>query len=66
MSGVELATQLTMNRPELKVLLMSAFPEGMLVLNEGWHFMAKPFIASQLLALIVGLVYPGKGSRFSP
>ena len=48
MSGIELATKLTVQRPQIKVLMMSCFPEGMLVLNEGWHFLAKPFIASQL------------------
>jgi CheY-like chemotaxis protein len=55
MSGVELATQLSRERPDIKVLLMSGFPDGMLVLNEGWHFLAKPFIPSQLCALISGL-----------
>jgi hypothetical protein len=45
MSGVDLATAMTIERPQLKVLLMSGFPEGMLVLNEGWHFLAKPFVA---------------------
>jgi CheY-like chemotaxis protein len=65
MSGVDLATAMTIERPRLKVLLMSAFPEGMLVLNEGWHFLPKPFIASQLRALVVGLVSPEKNSKFS-
>ena len=62
MSGVELATKMTCERPQLKVLLMSGFTEGMLVLNEGWHFLAKPFINSQLRAerLIVGLCQPGE------
>jgi two-component system cell cycle sensor histidine kinase/response regulator CckA len=55
-SGIELATTLTLERPQLKVLLMSGFTGGMLVLNEGWHFLAKPFIESQLRALIVGLI----------
>lgn len=64
-SGVELAVQLTVDRPHLKVLLMSGFPEGMLVLNEGWHFMANPFVASQLCALILGLIYPAHKSRYS-
>ena len=64
MSGIELATILTEQRPKLKVLMMSGFPGGMLVLNEGWHFLAKPFIHSQLLALISGLVSPDKDSRF--
>src|ERR1700693_6160402 len=65
MSGVELATQMTLDRPQLQVLLMSGFPEGMLVLNEGWHFMAKPFIPSQLRALVAGLVSPDRASKFT-
>jgi len=44
-SGVDLATAMTIERPQLKVLLMSGFPGWMLVLNEGWHFLAKPFVA---------------------
>jgi DNA-binding NtrC family response regulator len=64
MSGVQLATEMTFGRPQLKVLLMSGFPEGMLVLNEGWHFLAKPFITSQLRALVAGLADPTKPSRF--
>ena len=65
MSGVDLATKMTCERPQLKVLLMSGFTEGMLVLNEGWHFLAKPFINSQLRALIAGLVSPERDSKFS-
>jgi FixJ family two-component response regulator len=65
MSGVELATAMTEDRPQLKVLLMSAFPEGMLVLNEGWHFLAKPFIASQLRSLVAGLARPDRPSKFA-
>jgi DNA-binding NtrC family response regulator len=56
MSGIDLATELTSDRPGLKVLMMSGFPGGMLILNEGWHFLAKPFIPSQLRALIGGLI----------
>ena len=63
MSGIDLATKLTLERPKLQVLLMSGFNGGMLVLNEGWHFLAKPFIPSQLQALILGLVSPAK-SKF--
>jgi DNA-binding NtrC family response regulator len=65
MSGVDLATAMTLDRPQLKVLLMSGFPAGMLVLNEGWHFLAKPFVSSQLRALVVGLVSPETKSKFS-
>jgi two-component system cell cycle sensor histidine kinase/response regulator CckA len=64
MNGIELATQITVQRPEIKVLLMSGFSGGMLVLNEGWHFLPKPFIASQLRRLIDGLIYPAPNSRF--
>jgi DNA-binding NtrC family response regulator len=64
MSGVDLATAISLERPQLKVLLMSSFPEGMLVLNEGWHFLAKPFVTSQLRALVVGLVSPDRRTRF--
>jgi two-component system cell cycle sensor histidine kinase/response regulator CckA len=65
MTGVELATKITAQRPEIKVLLMSGFTGGMLVLNEGWHFLPKPFISSQLRALIVGLVSPDQPSKFA-
>ncbi|HSP66369.1 MAG TPA: response regulator [Bryobacteraceae bacterium] len=61
MTGIELATQITAARPDIKVLLMSGYPAGMLVLNEGWHFLPKPFVSSQLLALVVGLISPDKG-----
>jgi DNA-binding NtrC family response regulator len=65
MSGVDLATVMTLDRPQLKVLLMSGFADGMLILNEGWHFLSKPFMDSQLRALVAGLVSPERGSKFS-
>ena len=58
MNGIELATRITAQRHGIRALLMSEYPEGMLVLNEGWHFLSKPFIPSQLRALIVGLIGP--------
>jgi two-component system cell cycle sensor histidine kinase/response regulator CckA len=63
MTGIELATQMSLERPQIKVLMMSGFTGGMLVLNEGWHFLAKPFVPSQLRALIVGLVFPNGASN---
>jgi DNA-binding NtrC family response regulator len=63
MNGIALATAITLNRPLIKVLLMSGFDGGMLVLNEGWHFLAKPFIPSQLRTLVAGLISPQE--RFS-
>ena len=43
---------------------MSGFTGGMLVLNEGWHFLSKPFIPSQLRALIRGLISPDEYAKF--
>lgn len=63
MSGIELATKLGLARPEVRVLLMSGFPGGTLVLNEGWHFLPKPFVASQLRSIVTGILQPDK-SRF--
>jgi DNA-binding NtrC family response regulator len=65
MSGTDLATAMTIDRPDLKVLLMSGFQGGTLILNEGWHFLPKPFVASQLRALVTGLVSPDVKSKFS-
>jgi two-component system cell cycle sensor histidine kinase/response regulator CckA len=62
-SGIELATTMTAERPGLKVLLMSGFTEGILVLNEEWHFLPKPFVTSQLRALVADLVVPDGVSR---
>ena len=62
-TGIDLANQLTAQRPNIKVLLMSGYSGGMLVLNEGWHFLPKPFIPSQLRTLVAGLISPAK-SRF--
>ena len=55
MNGVELASQITVQRPEIKVLLMSGYANGTLALNEGWHFIAKPFNPLQLRLLIADL-----------
>lgn len=43
-SGPELAKQLKALRPEMKIILMSGYTQGMVVLNYGWYFIQKPFI----------------------
>ena len=48
MTGVELATQLQIDRPDIRVLLMSGMPSGMLLLNDGWQFLPKPFMSDLL------------------
>ena len=56
MNGVELASQITVQRPDIKVLLMSGYANGTLALNEGWHFLTKPFNPLQLRLLISDLI----------
>lgn len=52
-SGPELAKRLKEHRPEMRVMLMSGYADGaMLVLNYGWHFIRKPFLASALLTRV--------------
>ncbi len=48
MSGIELATQLSRERPATKILLISGVESGLLVLNNGWQFLPKPFMADML------------------
>jgi two-component system cell cycle sensor histidine kinase/response regulator CckA len=52
-SGPELAKRLKDRHPDMRVMLMSGYAGGaMLVLNYGWHFIRKPFLASALLARV--------------
>jgi CheY-like chemotaxis protein len=43
MTGIELAIQLGLRRPDTKVLLIAGLASGILVLNNGWQFLPKPF-----------------------
>jgi two-component system, cell cycle sensor histidine kinase and response regulator CckA len=49
MSGVELAKALKSKRPESRIILTSAYDQGMLVMNSGWHFIQKPYLPQRLL-----------------
>ena len=48
MTGIDLATQLRIERPETGILLISGMDAGMLVLNHGWQFLPKPFMPQML------------------
>ena len=48
MTGIELAIQVNRERPLTKILLISGLESGMLVLNNGWQFLPKPFMADML------------------
>ena len=52
-SGPTLAKRLKERRPQMRVMLMSGYPGGaMLVLNYGWHYIEKPFVPSVLVSKI--------------
>jgi DNA-binding NtrC family response regulator len=53
MSGPSLARKLKDLRPQMRVMLMSGYPGGaLLVLNYGWHYIEKPFVASVLVSKV--------------
>ena len=56
MTGPDLARQLQILRPELKVMLISAYPLGELVLDRGWRFVQKPFLPNALLQEICNML----------
>jgi two-component system cell cycle sensor histidine kinase/response regulator CckA len=53
MCGPELADLLKQRRAEMRVMLMSGYADGaMLMLNHGWHFIRKPFVPAALLSRV--------------
>ena len=56
MLGTDLAHQLRQQRPNLKVVLMSGFTGGFLILDQGWEFIHKPFILTVLRRRIAELL----------
>jgi DNA-binding NtrC family response regulator len=56
--GPDLAEALKRRRPEMRVMLMSGYADGaMLVLNHGWHFIQKPFLPAALLARVTDVLH---------
>jgi len=56
MNGIDLATQIATQRPEIKVVLMSGFNDDTVLPNQGPHYLSKPFKPSQLINLVNGLL----------
>lgn len=51
--GTKLAQALKERRPHMRVILMSAYPGGeLLILNYGWHFIKHPFLAEALVGRV--------------
>jgi DNA-binding NtrC family response regulator len=64
MSGPELGEALKKSRPGLHVMLMSGGKtDSLLVLNYGWAFLAKPFIAKRLIEMIEDVLHSPNRSQ---
>jgi DNA-binding NtrC family response regulator len=64
MSGPSLGTALKLTRPDLHVMFMSGFPGGdLLVLNYGWSYIEKPFVASKLLEMVNDVLHSPNKSQ---
>ena len=64
MSGLVVAHRLQQNRPEMRVMLMSGYPEGnTLILNQGWRFIEKPFLPSELVKRVTELLHAPERSH---
>jgi DNA-binding NtrC family response regulator len=58
MCGPDLADVLKQRRPEMRVMLMSGYADGaMLVLNHGWHFIQKPFLPAALVRGVIDVLH---------
>ncbi|MEO8370250.1 MAG: response regulator [Candidatus Solibacter sp.] len=57
MSGPDLGLRLKKARPQMHVMLMSGGDNGnLLVLNYGWAYIQKPFVATKLIEMIIAVV----------
>ena len=64
MSGPVVAQLLKKHRPEMRVMLMSGYPDGeMLFLNHGWHFIEKPFLPAQLVKRVNEVLHTPESSQ---
>jgi DNA-binding NtrC family response regulator len=58
MSGPTLAKRLKESRPQMRVVLMSGYPGGaLLVLDYGWHYIEKPFVPAALVNKIKEILH---------
>jgi len=64
MSGPVIAKLLKRFRPEMRVMLMSGYPDGdMLFLNHGWHFIEKPFVPAKLVERVNEVLHTPERSQ---
>jgi len=57
MSGPQLSEFLKNGRPNMRVMLMSGGDNGLLVLNYGWAYLQKPFMAVKLVQMVTDVLH---------
>ncbi len=66
MSGPELGEALQVTRPDIRLMFMSGFAGGsLLILNYGWAFIEKPFVRAKLLEMINSVLHSPNKSQGS-
>ena len=64
MSGPDLGEALKMARPGMHIMLMSGAANGnLLVLNYGWAYMQKPFVAVKLVEMVNDVLHSPNRSQ---
>jgi two-component system cell cycle sensor histidine kinase/response regulator CckA len=64
MTGPDLGEALKNSRPDIHVMLMSGGDNGnLLVLNYGWAFVQKPFVATKLVQMIKDVLHSENRSQ---
>ena len=64
MSGPELGDALKLVRPDIRVMFMSGFTGGdLLVLNYGWAFIDKPFVPKKVVDMVSAVLHSDNRSQ---
>jgi DNA-binding NtrC family response regulator len=64
MSGPDLGEAIKVTRPQMHVMLMSGGSNGnLLVLNYGWAFLQKPFVATKLIEMVTHVLHSADRSQ---
>jgi DNA-binding NtrC family response regulator len=64
MSGPDLGEELKKTRPDIHVMLMSGGSNGnLLVLNYGWAYVQKPFVAVKLVQMVKDVLHSENRSQ---
>jgi DNA-binding response OmpR family regulator len=56
MTGPALARELRKSRTDIKIMLMSGNPDGLLLLDKGWIFLSKPVLPAEVIKKMEGIL----------